>query len=316
MAQRTRKAATVKPYQRSRPPRLDFLETDVSKTRLDINISSVAEPRRWRSFSLPQLSQLAAGHPEKGTRCTTCNLVVVKFGFGQYLLDPGDTEFCVIHEVCKGCWCFDQRNPEYDWDEAAIWGPPVAPPCTCPPGSTSYEERHTGCDLHNVRSMRTVPLGMTSASRPKTRADLQADLAALCKRREAASTAAYEEIAAIRTSIPSDVTRCQERDALLARLRVQSETASEKVGDAIAQVQLLRKTRLRDFNMHPPSPITDLPCLAVATSAMNYGAPRMRGSLVPAHMKNRNWNDYYRQQYPGDDTKNFDDDDEEGEAVE
>jgi hypothetical protein len=33
-------------------------------------------------------------------------------------------------------------------------------------------------------------------------------------------------------------------------------------------------------------------------------------------MKNRNWNDYYRQQYPGDDTKNFDDDDEEGEAVE
>jgi hypothetical protein len=49
-----------------------------------------------------------------------------------------------------------------------------------------------------VRSMRTVPPGMTSASHPKTRADLQADLAALCKRREAASTAAYEEeIAAI-----------------------------------------------------------------------------------------------------------------------
>jgi hypothetical protein len=96
---------------------------------------------------------------------------------------------------------------------------------------------------------------MMSASRPKTRADAQADLAALCKRREAASTAAYEEeIAAIRMSIPLDVARCQERDALLARLRTQSETASEKVSDAIAQVQLLRKTRLRDFNMRPASP--------------------------------------------------------------
>jgi hypothetical protein len=32
-------------------------------------------------------------------------------------------------------------------------------------------------------------------------------------------------------------------------------------------------------------------------------------------MKNRNWNNYYRQQYPGDNTKNFDDN-EEGEADE
>jgi hypothetical protein len=49
---------------------------------------------------------------------------------------------------------------------------------------------------------------------------------------------------------------------------------------------------------------------------MNYGAPRVRGSLVPAHMKNRNWINYYQQQYPGDDTKSFDDNDEEGEVVE
>ncbi|KAJ7358028.1 hypothetical protein DFH08DRAFT_953228 [Mycena albidolilacea] len=264
MAQRTRKAATAKPYQRSRPPRLDFLETDVSKTRLDINISSLAIQKK--ELAAPPVTS------------SSSNLALASISWTQEIQN-----FCVIRKVCKGCWCFDQRNPEYDWDEAAIWGPPVAPPCTCPPGLTSYE---------------TVPPGMMSASRPKTRTDLQADLATLSK------------------SIPSDVARCQECDALFAHLRVQSETASEKVGDAIAQVQLLCKTRLRDFNMRPPSPIIHLPCLAVVTSAMNYGAPRMRGSLVPAHMKNRNWNNYYRQQYPGEDTKNFDDDNEEGEAVE
>jgi hypothetical protein len=125
MADRTSKAnSRSQPYPHPAPrlgtlvQQLNLLATNIAPRRFDVNVSTLEAPRRWLGFTFLELEALSANfHPDVGTMCETCGLVVPKYGFGWYVLDKEHECIVVPWKVCKACWKFDNRSPEYDEEE-------------------------------------------------------------------------------------------------------------------------------------------------------------------------------------------------------
>ncbi|KAJ7818082.1 hypothetical protein B0H14DRAFT_3474143 [Mycena olivaceomarginata] len=285
MADRTSKAnSRSQPYPHPAPrlgtlvQQLNLLATNITPRRFDVNVSTLEAPRRWLGFTFLELEALSANfHPDIGTLCEMCGLVVPKYGFGWYVLDKEHECIVVPWKVCKACWKFDNRSPEYDEEEMDRDNAPRIPMCSCAPGSIVAEK--ADCALHCVPSMVPVPCGR-AVHRPKWRSEVRDEIQALYERRAGQRDIAHAKLRdVLNSTTPTDAAARQQN---IDKLTLAWEQTCAKAQGALDLRVQLSTTSLADFAMPPPSPLPSPPCIHIPTC-------RIHAPKIPCHLVSRKW---------------------------